>query len=155
MEFPESRRSVHSNSHDGVSPSGVKKSNEVTAVFTVGHVGSSILLISGQWKGRMRFHIIHFCECDPDHRLSVYLHRLQLVLDFFVNLLQLFLGELLSGPSDYQATLVGLLRFGDDVEVDMRNDLGDHSSTKDCGYRRYCGSHLVSNFSVILSVKVY
>lgn len=27
--------------------------------------------------------------------------------------------------------LVGALGFGDDVEVNMRNDLGDHSSMKD------------------------
>jgi len=84
------------------------------------------------------------------HRFTGYLHGLQLPLDFFMDLLQLFLGELLNGPSDDQTTLVGFLGFGDDVEVDVRNDLGDHLSTTDFRYRRSCDSHLVSNFSVVL-----
>jgi hypothetical protein len=59
------------------------------------------------------------------HRLPIHLHGLQLPLDFFVDFLQFFLGEFLHGPSDDQTTLVGFLRFRDDVEVDVRNDLGD------------------------------
>ena len=81
--------------------------------------------------------------------LAAYLH-LQLALYFFVDLRQFFLGDLLSGPSDDQTALVGLLRFGDNVEMDVKNDLGNHTSTKDSECRRQRSSHLVSNFSVIL-----
>ena len=44
---------------------------------------------------------------------------------------QVLLGESLNGPSDYQAGLVGFVGFGDDVEVDVRNDLGNRPSMKD------------------------
>jgi hypothetical protein len=85
------------------------------------------------------------------HRLPIHLHGLQLPLDFFVDFLQFFLGEFLHGPSDNQTTIVGFRRFRDDVEVDVRNDLGDHWSVGDCKYQKFYDSHLVSNFSVVLT----
>ena len=63
------------------------------------------------------------------------LRILQLSLDFFVDLFQFFLGELLHGPSNDQPTLVGFRRFRDDVEMNVRNDLGNNSSAKDCKYQ--------------------
>lgn len=67
-----------------------------------------------------------------------------------MDFLQVFLGGFLEGPSNDQTTLVGFFRFGDNVEVDMRNDLGDHLSIKDRRYQRRCDPHLVSNTSVVL-----
>ena len=64
---------------------------------------------------------------------------------------QVFLGELLNGPSDDQATLVGFLGFGDDMEVDMRNDLWDHSSIMITNAKGTVTFHLVSDLSVILT----
>ena len=60
------------------------------------------------------------------HRLQIRLHDLQLPFDFLVDFLQFILGDILDRPSDDQTTVVGFLRFGDDVEVDVINDLGDH-----------------------------
>lgn len=60
------------------------------------------------------------------HRLPIRLHDLQLPFDFLVDFLQFILGDILDRPSDDQTTVVGFLRFGDDVEVDVINDLGDH-----------------------------
>lgn len=74
----------------------------------------------------------------------------QLPFDFLVDFLQVFLGEFLDWPSDAQTAIVRFLRFGDDMEVDVRNDLADHLSVKDRGYRRCCCPHLVSNTSVVL-----
>ena len=66
---------------------------------------------------------------------QVDLRILQLSLDFLVDLFQFFLGELLHRPSNDQPTLVGFRRFRDDVEMDVRNDLGNNSSTKNCKYQ--------------------
>ena len=63
---------------------------------------------------------------------------------------QVFLRDFLNRPSDDQASLIRFFGFGDDVEVDMRNDLGDHPSTKDYKYRRYRFPYLVSDRPVIL-----
>jgi len=60
------------------------------------------------------------------HRLPIHLQDLQLPFDFLVDFLQFFLGDILDRPSDDQTAVVRFLRFRDDVEVDVIDDLGDH-----------------------------
>ena len=50
---------------------------------------------------------------------------------FLADLLQVILGQPLNGAYNHYTTLVGFIGFGDDAEVDVSNELEDHSSMKD------------------------
>ena len=94
--------------------------NEILLQYPFGHI---------LWRTfgtrKRRFYVIHFVPDRDSHGhllLATSTRGLQLLLDFFVGFRQVLLRELLSGPLDDQATLVGFPRVC--VEMDVRDNLG-------------------------------
>ena len=132
IDFSKTHHSVHSNNSDSTTPAATHhqeaKQNIHDHWFC--HLWGILSwaashLISGWWEGRMW---IHFCGHNTNHRLSV--THTACSLDF-ISFLQVFHAKILNGPSNDRTTPVGLLRFEDGVEVNVRIDLEDHSSMKD------------------------